>query len=164
MLSSGGGAQLARCRLRSATVGSIAAAHLPIYTHTAHRRCYSASLGGGEDAGGHGINLDHLKAEGDINLSPRRARYAARNTATSPETTALLEHDAAVFLHQSLSSPCINALQKAEGIYIEDLDGRRFMDFHGNSVHQVGLPRSQTAANGGATPSSLRHAVLRLTV
>lgn len=84
-------------------------------------------------------NLDHLKAEGDINLSPRRARYAARNTATSAPTTALLEEDARVFLHQSLSTPCINVLQKANGIHLEDLEGRRYMDFHGNSVHQVGF-------------------------
>lgn len=26
-----------------------------------------------------------------------------------------------------------------EGIYIEDLQGRRYMDFHGNNVHQVGF-------------------------
>ena len=25
------------------------------------------------------------------------------------------------------------------GVYLEDLQGRRFMDFHGNSVHQVGF-------------------------
>jgi 4-aminobutyrate aminotransferase len=79
-------------------------------------------------------NLNHLKAEGDINLSPRRARYAARNTETSAQTTALLAEDARVFLHQSLSTPCINALRKSDGIHIEDLEGRRFMDFHGNSV------------------------------
>eukprot|EP01052_Picozoa_sp_SAG31_P063523 SAG31_NODE_22448_length_525_cov_0.849765_1_plen_125_part_01 len=45
-------------------------------------------------------DLNHLKAEGDINLSPRRARYAERNTATSAKTTALLDADASVFLHQ----------------------------------------------------------------
>ena len=46
------------------------------------------------------VNLDHLKAEGDINLSPRRARYAERNTATSPETVELLDRDSKAFLHQ----------------------------------------------------------------
>jgi 4-aminobutyrate aminotransferase len=55
------------------------------------------------------------------------------------ETRALLEEDARYFLHQSLSTPCLNALRRAEGIYIEDLQGRRYMDFHGNSVHQVGF-------------------------
>jgi len=30
-------------------------------------------------------------------------------------------------------------LSRCDGIYIEDLQGRRYMDFHGNSVHQVGF-------------------------
>ena len=41
-------------------------------------------------------------------------------------------------MHQSLSSPCLNVINKSEGIYIEDIEGRKIMDFHGNSVHQVG--------------------------
>jgi 4-aminobutyrate aminotransferase len=32
----------------------------------------------------------------------------------------------------------MNVITNAEGIYLEDLDGRRYLDFHGNSVHQVG--------------------------
>ena len=42
------------------------------------------------------------------------------------------------FLHQSLSSPCVSTIAKAEGIWIEDTAGRRYMDFHGNSVHHIG--------------------------
>ncbi len=30
-------------------------------------------------------------------------------------------------------------MARAEGIYVWDTDGRRIMDFHGNSVHQVGF-------------------------
>jgi 4-aminobutyrate aminotransferase len=30
-------------------------------------------------------------------------------------------------------------MQTCQGIYIEDLQGRRYMDFHGNNVHQVGF-------------------------
>jgi 4-aminobutyrate aminotransferase len=30
-------------------------------------------------------------------------------------------------------------MSACEGIYIEDLQGRRYMDFHGNNVHQVGF-------------------------
>ena len=41
-------------------------------------------------------------------------------------------------MHQSLSSPCLNVLTNSEGIYLKDLQGRDIMDFHGNSVHQVG--------------------------
>ena len=32
----------------------------------------------------------------------------------------------------------MSTIAKADGIWIEDLDGRRFMDFHGNSVHHIG--------------------------
>jgi 4-aminobutyrate aminotransferase len=77
-----------------------------------------------------------LSAEGDINLSPLRKRWEAENL--SPTTRELLAEDARYFLHQSLSTPCFNALASASGIWLEDIEGRRYMDFHGNSVHQVG--------------------------
>lgn len=76
-------------------------------------------------------------AEGDSNLTPLRARWQAEHL--DAETQALLEEDARYFLHQSLSTPCLNALRAADGIWIEDLQGRRYMDFHGNSVQQVGF-------------------------
>lgn len=76
-------------------------------------------------------------SEGDVNISPRRAQWEA--ASLDAETRALLEEDARYFLRQSLSTPCLNALRRADGIYIEDLQGRRYMDFHGNSVHQVGF-------------------------
>ncbi len=75
-------------------------------------------------------------AEGDVNLSPRRRRWQAAQLG--PATRRLLAEDAKHFLHQSLSTPCVNALRSASGIWLEDLEGRRIMDFHGNSVHQVG--------------------------
>ena len=52
-----------------------------------------------------------------------------------------------MFLHQSLSSPVLSAIAKAEGIWIEDTTGRRYMDFHGNSVHHIGYghPRLKAA-------------------
>lgn len=81
--------------------------------------------------------LSRLKSEGDINLSSRRAKWQAQTL--DEKTRALLEEDARYFLHQSLSTPCLNALRACEGIYIEDLQGRRYMDFHGNNVHQVGF-------------------------
>ncbi len=76
-------------------------------------------------------------AEGDSNQTPRRATWQAANL--DQETRALLEEDARYFLHQSLSTPCLNALEEADGIWIQDLQGRRYMDFHGNSVQQVGF-------------------------
>jgi len=76
------------------------------------------------------------RAEGDINLSPRRRQWSEQHLDDA--TQAILDEDAELFLHQSLSTPCLNALQGSEGIYLEDTQGRRIMDFHGNSVHQVG--------------------------
>jgi len=77
-----------------------------------------------------------LSAEGDVNLSPRRGQWQAENLGAA--SRALLAEDARCFLHQSLSTPCLSALKSASGVWLEDLDGRRIMDFHGNSVHQVG--------------------------
>jgi 4-aminobutyrate aminotransferase len=74
--------------------------------------------------------------EGDVNLSPRRAAWQAARIGRAARK--LLDEDARRFLHQSLSTPCLDALKGASGIWLEDVDGRRFMDFHGNSVHQVG--------------------------
>jgi 4-aminobutyrate aminotransferase len=76
------------------------------------------------------------EAEGDTNQSPRRRAWAEAHL--DPASRALLERDARVFLHQSVSTPCLSAVRRAEGIWIEDLQGRRFMDFHGNNVHHVG--------------------------
>jgi 4-aminobutyrate aminotransferase len=80
---------------------------------------------------------DHFKSEGDLNLSPRRKQWLAQNIDS--ETKAWLEEDAKYFLHQSLSTPCLNVFKSCHGIYVEDLQGRRYMDFHGNNVHQVGF-------------------------
>ena len=75
-------------------------------------------------------------AEGDINLSPLRRAWQTEHVGG--KTRALLDADSEVFLHQSLSTPCLDALASCDGIWLEDVEGRRFMDFHGNSVHQVG--------------------------
>lgn len=75
--------------------------------------------------------------EGEGNRSARRAEWQARRGVSKGEA-ALLERDRSAFLHQSLSTPCLAAIRRAEGIWIEDLSGRRYMDFHGNSVHHIG--------------------------
>jgi 4-aminobutyrate aminotransferase len=80
--------------------------------------------------------LDRLRSEGDLNISPRRQAWAAAHL--SAETQDLLEQDAEVFLHQSLSTPCLNALQSCSGSTLIDAQGREILDFHGNSAHQVG--------------------------
>src|SRR5712692_1812812 len=81
--------------------------------------------------------LAGLKSEGDLNVSPHRAAWATENI--DAETRHWLDEDARYFLHQALSTPCLDVLAKCDGIYIEDLQGNRYMDFHGNNVHQVGF-------------------------
>lgn len=78
----------------------------------------------------------HDVSEGDSNLSPARARFSRE--VVSPGADDLLRRDSAVYLHQSLSTPCLNVLKSASGSELVDAGGRRLLDFHGNSVHQVG--------------------------
>lgn len=84
------------------------------------------------------------RSEGDINLGPARANWLARNI--DPPTAALLDQDAGLFLHQALSTPCLNVIEHAEGIWLTDSAGRRYMDFHGNSVHQLGYGHPRVVA------------------
>ncbi|WP_428671415.1 (R)-1-hydroxy-2-aminoethylphosphonate ammonia-lyase [Roseibium sp.] len=77
-----------------------------------------------------------VHTEGESNTSG--ARKAWLEKSIGPNSAPLLKRDADAFLHQSLSSPCVSTIAKAEGIWIEDMDGRRYMDFHGNSVHHIG--------------------------
>ena len=82
--------------------------------------------------------------EGEANTSAARADWSAREDHAP--TRDLLQRDADVFLHQSLSSPCVATIARAEGIWIEDTAGRRFMDFHGNSVHHIGYGHPRLVA------------------
>ena len=82
--------------------------------------------------------------EGDANTSVARATWDS--AAVDPQTRDLLDRDARAFLHQSLSSPCLSTIVRAEGIWIEDTAGRRFMDFHGNSVHHLGYGHPHVVA------------------
>lgn len=77
------------------------------------------------------------RSEGDVNLSDLRTAWQQKNI--DEKTRAILDEDAKVFLHQSLSTPCLNVITKCEGIYIYDNQGQRIIDCHGNSVHQVCL-------------------------
>ena len=85
-----------------------------------------------------------IHTEGESNTSEARAAWAARHPDAA--TRALLARDAGAFLHQSLSSPCLSTIARAEGIWIEDTAGRRFMDFHGNSVHHLGYGHPRVVA------------------
>ena len=80
---------------------------------------------------------DQLKSEGDLNLSPHRQAW--QNENLDPETRHWLEEDARYFLHQALSTPCLDVLQSCAGAEIRTRRGRVLLDFHGNNVHQVGF-------------------------
>lgn len=85
-----------------------------------------------------------VHTEGESNRAAARQAWNERQ-AHGP-TRELLKRDAEAFLHQSLSSPCVSTIAKAEGIWIEDIAGRRFMDFHGNSVHHIGYGHPRLVA------------------
>ncbi|EMR38510.1 aspartate aminotransferase family protein [Vibrio harveyi] len=82
------------------------------------------------------IKPTHFRSEGDVNTTP--ARQAWNASMDDESTQALLKRDSEVFLHQAMSTPCLDTLEAAEGIYIQDATGKKYMDFHGNNVHQLG--------------------------
>ena len=88
--------------------------------------------------------LDHLRTEGDINLSPHRLAWHRENL--NDATKELLAADADVFVHQAMSTPCLNVLKSASGCWTEDVEGRRYLDFHGNNVHQIGFGHPEVIA------------------
>ncbi|EGQ9273464.1 aspartate aminotransferase family protein [Vibrio parahaemolyticus] len=82
------------------------------------------------------IKPTHFRSEGDVNTTP--ARQAWNASMDDERTQALLKRDSEVFLHQAMSTPCLDTLDAAEGIYIQDATDKKYMDFHGNNVHQLG--------------------------
>jgi len=87
--------------------------------------------GGQRDA----ARLPDAHAEGDTNLTDWRRRMA--DTA-DPDTRQLLTEDARLFLHQSLSTPCMDVVEHASGATLHCRGGEK-LDFHGNNVHQTGF-------------------------
>lgn len=85
------------------------------------------------------------QSEGESNTSSRRASWTAKTH--SDDTNKVLARDAKHFLHQSVSTPCLSVIAKAEGPWIEDTNGHRYLDFHGNNVHNIGYghPRLKKA-------------------
>ena len=87
---------------------------------------------------------DSLRIEGDINLTSERQAWHAEQL--NEETRKLLAADADCFLHQALSTPCLNVLRSAKGAWLEDVEGRRYLDFHGNNTHQIGFGHPRVIA------------------
>lgn len=80
--------------------------------------------------------ISRLQSEGDLNITEERKSWNQR--AVSDETAMWLERDSQVFLHQSLSTPCLDVIGSSENAQIQNLQKEAYLDFHGNSVHQVG--------------------------
>jgi 4-aminobutyrate aminotransferase len=77
------------------------------------------------------------REQGDVNTTPNRKRYWERNL--SPAARKWFEADGRFFLHQSLSTPVLNVISGAAGACIRDLEGRSYIDMHGNGVHNAGF-------------------------
>lgn len=80
-------------------------------------------------------SMKSLLREGDANFTHNRKLW---NDNLDENTVDIIEQDERVFLRQSMSTPCMNAVLDVEVCYIIDTRGKRYLDFHGNSVHQVG--------------------------
>jgi len=76
------------------------------------------------------------REQGDINASEWREKYV---NGLDQDTLRWIAEDADVFLHQALSTPVMNVLAKTDGEYLYDLEGKRYLDLHGNGVHNVGF-------------------------
>jgi len=77
------------------------------------------------------------REQGDVNTTESRRKYWDRNLSETAKKW--FDEDAKYFLHQSLSTPVLNVLKSARGIYIEDMDGKKYIDMHGNGVHNAGF-------------------------
>lgn len=78
---------------------------------------------------------------GDVNIrlesKKYRMKYWERNL--SDQAKKWLDKDMKYFLHQDGSTPVLNIINKAHGIYIEDSEGKKYIDMHGQNVHNVGF-------------------------
>ena len=75
------------------------------------------------------------QSESDTNSGTERSAWA--NARTSPDR-AILDRDSNVYLKQAVSTPCLTSIVGADGPYLIGSDGARYLDFHGNSAHQLG--------------------------
>lgn len=91
------------------------------------------------------MNTTPAPGESEVNTSSRRKAWADKHHDN--DTQRVLAEDARYFLHQSVSTPCLSTIARAEGAYIEDTQGKRYLDFHGNNVHHIGYghPRLKAA-------------------
>ncbi|MEO8475165.1 MAG: aspartate aminotransferase family protein [Chryseolinea sp.] len=80
------------------------------------------------------------REQGDINTGSLRSDFVSQ---LGEQTQEWIEEDAKYFLHQALSTPVMNVLVKTDGAWLEDMDGNRYIDLHGNGVHNAGFSNPQ---------------------
>ena len=76
------------------------------------------------------------REQGDNNSTENRKVY---HDNLDEKTKYWIDEDSRYFLHQALSTPVMNVLSKTEGPYIVDLNGKKYLDLHGNGVHNAGF-------------------------
>ena len=82
------------------------------------------------------MELTGLLTEGDINFTEERLKW--NHKITDPLTSQILADDTRYFIHQSMSTPCLDVLESCKGSGIQTISGKYLLDFHGNNVHQLG--------------------------
>lgn len=73
-----------------------------------------------------------------------RERWWQDRPGTS--SRSLIERDARAFFHQANSTPVDFTIRHVDGVWAEDMDGHRFMDFQGNSCHNIGYRHPRLVA------------------
>jgi 4-aminobutyrate aminotransferase len=89
------------------------------------------------------MTLAPTESESDTNSGNRRQDWSAER---SPDDDFLLRRDSASYLKQAVSTPCLTSIESADGAYIFGSDGTPYLDFHGNSSHQLGYGHPKLVA------------------
>jgi 4-aminobutyrate aminotransferase len=89
------------------------------------------------------LHEGEINREGDVNGSQERQQWI--QTLDKKIIEVLLE-DEEIFVKQSMSTPCMNVIVDGAGCYITDGNGKKYLDFHGNSIHQVGYKNPYVVA------------------
>jgi 4-aminobutyrate aminotransferase len=82
-------------------------------------------------------------SESDTNRGARRRRWDVERSSVD---RAVLDRDAAVYLKQAVSTPCLTSIAGASGSWLIGTDGTRYLDLHGNSAHQIGYGHPRLVA------------------
>ena len=89
------------------------------------------------------MTLAPTQSESDTNTGELRRKWSRSRDANDDH---LLRRDAASYLKQAVSTPCLTSIEGADGAYIFGSDGTPYLDFHGNSAHQIGYGHPRLVA------------------